>query len=411
MKITINQEACISCGICVKKSPKGFSLDDNSKAILLDVNAPCITDAAEKCPVKAITVTGEPTQPLTCDVPSDTLKADQDTSRDVWVFAEQWDGKLAGVTLQLLGKGRDLADQLGQRVVAVLLGHNISGLAQELINHQADVVYVADDPKLAHYQTVPYAKIISELVLNHQPRIFLYGASSIGRDLAPRIAQRVRTGLTADCTDLAIAADTGLLDQTRPAFGGNIMATIETPRHRPQMATVRPGIMKAKPVDPTRKGEIIKVEAKLSDTDLACQILAFAREDKANVNLEEARIIVSGGRGVGSKEGFQLLQDLADVLDGELGGSRVAVECNWIDHAHQVGQTGKAVSPELYIACGISGAIQHQAGMSKSRTIVAINKDPEAQIMAIADYAIVGDLHEVIPHLIKEIKSNKPVKA
>jgi len=259
--------------------------------------------------------------------------------------------------------------------------------------------------RFENYQTLPYTTLITRLIREHKPKIFLYGATFIGRDLAPRIAQRINSGLTADCTELTIEEGTGLLDQTRPAFGGNIMATIQTPDHRPQMATVRPGIMKMKAFDSDRVGEIIKVPVVLDDGDLASTIIEIAKDARKSVNLEEAKIIVSGGRGVGGKEGFGILEELSELLGAEVGGSRVAVENGWIEQDHQVGQTGKTVCPELYIACGISGSIQHRAGMSTSKIIVAINKDPDAQIFTVSDFGIVGDLHEVIPELAKELKA------
>lgn len=404
MKITIDTENCIGCGVCVNTCPKGYELNEEMKAEVINPRAPGIKEGAEDCPVDAITIEGEPEDILLLDeIPVAEEVRSEDDSRDVWVFAEQRGGKLAKVAIQLLGCARRLADELGHQVVAVLLGSNVEGLAKELIGYQADRVYIADDEELEHYKTLPYARMISDLITRYKPNICLYGATLIGRDLAPRIAQRINTGLTADCTELTIEEGTGLLDQTRPAFGGNIMATIQTPDHRPQMATVRPGIMKAKVYDPDRTGEIIPVEVELRDEDLITTILEIAKDARERVNLEEAKIIVSGGRGVGSKEGFKILEELAELLGAEVGGSRVAVENGWIEQDHQVGQTGKTVCPELYIACGISGSIQHRAGMLTSKIIVAINKDPDAQILTVSDYAIIGDLHEVVPLLTKEL--------
>ena len=402
MEVTIDRELCIGCAICVKQCPKGYELDDELIAVLISTRAPGIMETEEACPVGAIAITGEPDEIPVLEKVEPLVKVDE--SSDVWVFAEQREGKLAKVALQLLGRARDLADELEQKVVAVLIGHNITHLAKELIAYQADTVYIADDERLKDYLTLPFTTIITGLIKRYKPNIFLYGATFIGRDLAPRIAQRVNTGLTADCTRLTIEEDTGLLDQTRPAFGGNIMATIQTPDHRPQMATVRPGIMKVKPFDPDRSGEIINVTPEIEQDDLIARIIEVAKDSRAKVNLEEAKIIVSGGRGVGSKEGFVILEELAELLGAEVGGSRVAVESGFIEQDHQVGQTGKTVAPELYIACGISGSIQHRAGMSTSKIIVAINKDPEAQILTVSDYAIIGDLHEVIPVLTRELR-------
>jgi len=406
MEVTIDKEACIGCGLCVKECPKGYELDDEMKAAVLDISAPCLKIGEEACPVGAIVVTGEVEMAAEAmEEPEEKPAFVKDESGDVWVFAEQRDGKLVKVAVQLLGRARDLAEELGEKVVAVLLGSNIGELADELIGYQADKVYVADDVRFENYQTLPYTTLITRLIREHKPKIFLYGATFIGRDLAPRIAQRINSGLTADCTELTIEEGTGLLDQTRPAFGGNIMATIQTPDHRPQMATVRPGIMKMKAFDSDRVGEIIKVPVVLDDGDLASTIIEIAKDARKSVNLEEAKIIVSGGRGVGGKEGFGILEELSELLGAEVGGSRVAVENGWIEQDHQVGQTGKTVCPELYIACGISGSIQHRAGMSTSKIIVAINKDPDAQIFTVSDFGIVGDLHEVIPELAKEFKA------
>jgi electron transfer flavoprotein alpha subunit len=351
----------------------------------------------ESCPVEAI-------QEIEKEE-AETL--DFSDYKDVWVFAEQRGGQLTRVAYQLLGGGRALADELGQQLGAMLLGQDAKELSKELIAHGADKVYLADDPRLKNFQTDAYASVITTMIKEYKPNIVIYGATHIGRDLAPRIAQRLDLGLTADCTELTIDPEEKILLQTRPAFGGNIMATIITPRTRPQMATVRPGIMKELDVDSKRKGEIIDVTVTLKDDEIKTKILEIIKEAKKRVNLEEASIIVSGGRGVGGKEGFTIISELADILGGEVGGSRVAVEKGWIDQDHQVGQTGKTVRPSLYIACGISGSIQHRAGMQNSDLIVAINKDPDATIFKIAHYGIVGDLHEIVPLLIEEFKKLK----
>ncbi|EMT39010.1 electron transfer flavoprotein subunit alpha/FixB family protein [Thermoanaerobacter thermohydrosulfuricus] len=326
--------------------------------------------------------------------------------KDIWVFAEQREQRLMNVSLEILGEARKLADKKGVKACAVLVGYGVKGLADELIKYGADVVYVIDNPLLKNYTTEGYAKVIADLVNELKPEVILYGATYIGRDLAPRIASRLHTGLTADCTGLDID-ENGLLLQIRPAFGGNLIATIICPERRPQMATVRPGVMKKAPKDGKRKGEIIEIQANIKEGDIRTQIFDIIKEAKSKVNIEEADIIVSGGRGVGGAEGFKLIQQLADALGGVVGASRAAVDAGWISSDHQVGQTGKTVRPKLYVACGISGAIQHIAGMGNAKTIIAINKNPDAPIFKVADYGIVGDLFKVIPALIEEIKRIK----
>jgi electron transfer flavoprotein alpha subunit/ferredoxin len=406
MKVTINKEDCIGCGICVKQCPEGYSLNDEMKAIVKNPNAPGVKEAAEACPVAAITTEGKP-EPVAAYTKDQACEAKPSICdyHGVMIFAEQRGGELKKVSLELLGRGRGLADDLGVPLYAALLGHKVEGLAKALIAGGADKVYLAEDPKLEKYNTSCYAKVMCDLVNSEKPEIVLYGATHIGRDLAPRIAKRLDTGLTADCTELNIEAETKMLLQTRPAFGGNIMATIMCPDNRPQMSTVRPGIMKALESDKSRKGEVVKFHVKLTDADIMTHIIEIVKERKQVANLEDAKIIVSGGRGVRGVEGFKVIKALADVLNAEVGGSRVAVEKGWISKDHQVGQTGKSVRPNLYIACGISGSIQHRAGMQNSGCIVAINKDPNAQIFTIADIGLVGDLFEVIPALIEELKA------
>ncbi|MFP4054884.1 MAG: electron transfer flavoprotein subunit alpha/FixB family protein [Phycisphaerae bacterium] len=332
---------------------------------------------------------------------------------EVWVFAEQEEGKLSDVPLELLGKGRELADTLGVPLAAVLLGESVQELSSSLIAHGADKVYLVEDPKLAHYQTASYRKAICHLIEQYKPQICLYGATPMGRDLAPTVASEMKCGLTADCTDLQIGSHTdprtkveheNLLLQIRPAFGGNIIATIVNPERWPQMATVREGVMPMPEPDDARKGEVVQVEAPLGDFELPLEILESHRREK-KVNLKAARIIVAGGAGVGSKENFKLIWDLAHVLGAAVGGSRAAVDLGFVDHDHQIGQTGTTVRPALYIAVGLSGAIQHRAGMEESAKIIAINNDPDAPIFQIANYGIVGDLNDVLPKMIKAIRS------
>jgi len=337
---------------------------------------------------------------------------DVNKNGEVWVFAEQHGAQLEDTPLELLSKARHLADTLGVEVAALLLGDDVNALAQRLIQCGADKVYLAEDPKLKTYQTASYAKVICDLIEKHAPQIVLYGATPVGRDLAPRIASAMKAGLTADCTDLQIGdhkiAKTGavyenLLLQIRPAFGGNIIATIINYDRWPQMATVREGVMVMPDPDSRRTGTIVKERASLSASDLPLELLQEERREK-KVNLKASRLIVAGGAGVGSKENFQQVWDLANCLGAAVGGTRAAVDLGYVDHDHQIGQTGTTVRPSLYITLGISGAIQHQAGMDQSQKIIAVDCDPEAPIFGVAHYKIVGDLNEVVPKMIKAIR-------
>lgn len=328
-------------------------------------------------------------------------------NRQVWVFIEQEEGCIAPVSLELLSKARELADRLEGSVYGLLMGSAVAGLATQIIHHGADGVLLADHPELATYRTLPYARVAIVLARERQPYIFLLGATPVGRDLAPRIASALRAGLTADCTALQIGAFerkgetySDLLYQIRPAFGGNIIATIVNPRMHPQMATVREGVMKQGQPDETRTGAIERIEPRFDERDLVLQVLE-RQVREPTCNLKGASIIVAGGAGVGSRENFSLIHDLAHTLGGEVAGSRAAVDAGFISHEHQVGQTGVTVRPRLYIACGISGAVQHCAGMAQSSKIVAINTDPAAPIFKIAHYKIVGDLNQVIPWMIR----------
>lgn len=332
--------------------------------------------------------------------------------RDVWVFIEQEAGRIAPVSLELVCKARELADRLQSRVCALLIGHEVAELAEEVIRYGADTVLLAEHKELAQYRTLPYARVAVDLARERRPYIFLLGATPIGRDLAPRIASALRAGLTADCTGLQIGdyenqgrTYKDLLYQIRPAFGGNIIATIVNPETRPQMATVREGVMRLGEPVATRQGRVERFLPRFEPGDLVLQVLA--RETSApTCNLKNASIIVAGGAGVGSKENFRLIYELAEVLGAEVGASRAAVDAGFISHEHQVGQTGMTVRPRLYIACGISGAVQHRAGMDQSGTIIAINTDPNAPIFQIAHYKIVGDLNQVIPLLIRACKES-----
>ena len=324
-------------------------------------------------------------------------------SKNVFVIAEQRDGKIMKVSYELIGKARELANDLGQDVIAVLMGSGIEAVAGDVAKAGADKVIVVDDPMLAEYVTEPYAKAATAVIKANDPEIVLFGASSIGRDLAPRVSARIHTGLTADCTKLEIDPETKLLNMTRPAFGGNIMATILCADHRPQMATVRPGVMQA--LESCDKvGEVEKFAVEFTAADMNVEICEVVKTDKKAVDITEAKILVSGGRGLGSAEGFAQLKDLADVLGGEVSASRAAVDNGWIEKDRQVGQTGKTVRPDLYVACGISGAIQHAAGMEESEFIVAINKEETAPIFSICDLGIVGDLNKIVPKLTEALK-------
>lgn len=334
------------------------------------------------------------------------MKQDIGQYKDIWVFAEQRQGKIQPVVIELLGEGKKLAEARGVSVNAILLGENTEEMTKELISYGAEKVYVGDSKLLAKFTTDGYTKVIAEAIHKYKPEIVLVGATHIGRDLAPRIASRVDTGLTADCTKLEIDPEDGKLKQTRPAFGGNIMATIICPENRPQMSTVRPGVMDKANKNEDLQGEIINLTLNLKREDIRTEVIETVISDKEMVSLVDANFIVSGGLGLKSAKGFELLQELADSLNGVVAASRAAVDAGWTDHSRQVGQTGVTVKPNIYIACGISGAIQHLAGMKSSDMIIAINKDPQAPIFSIADYGIVGDLYEVVPQIIESLKSN-----
>lgn len=321
----------------------------------------------------------------------------------VWVIGEQREGKINPVTIELIGEGRKLADQLGKELAVVIAGYEVEKEVKELLHYSVDKVYYINDPLLKDFTTDGYAISIANLIERKKPEVVLVGATSIGRDIAPRIAGKVGTGLTADCTKLEIDSTDNKLLQTRPAFGGNLMATIVCPKNRPQMSTVRPGVMAKVVRNESETGILEVVTPELTEKMIRTRLVEILPQEKKSVNLTDARIIVSGGRGLKRAEGFELIKELADKLGAEIGASRAAVDSGWIEHSHQVGQTGTTVRPELYIACGISGAIQHLAGMSDSKYIVAINKDAKAPIFSICDYGIVGDLYEIIPEMIESL--------
>jgi electron transfer flavoprotein alpha subunit/NAD-dependent dihydropyrimidine dehydrogenase PreA subunit len=392
MNVWVEVDLCNGCKRCLKACPYGAVELKDEKAMILERCTSCGA-CLEVCKQNAILTDAKPKT-----IP------DFSDRKGVWVFAEQRDGKLSRVSLELLGKAQELAGALNQEVSALLLGYEVEELTKTLMRYGADNVFLAEQLTLKDYRTIAYAKVIEELVNHHKPNILLMGATHIGRDLAPRVSRRVGAGLTADCTELVIDPEEGILLQTRPAFGGNVMATIANRYSRPQMATVRPGVMEAKE-NPGHKGNLIKYEVSLSEEEIATKVLKVVKEKRKAVDLSKAKVIVAGGRGVGDATGFRVLEELAAAVNGEVAGTRVAVEEGWIPAERQVGQTGQSVRPELYIACGISGAIQHRAGMMNARYIIAVNKDPRAPIFQISDWSIVGDLHEVVPEMIGQLRN------
>lgn len=324
---------------------------------------------------------------------------------NVWVIAEQNNGKIAPVTIELIGEGRKLADVLGKELMVVVAGYNMKAEVEELLHYGVNKAFYIESALLEKFSTDGYVKVFADLIKERKPEIVLVGASSIGRDIGPRLAGRIGTGLTADCTKLEIDETDHKLLSTRPAFGGNLMATIVCPKNRPQMSTVRPGVMEKASYHETPMGDLEVITPELKAEDIRTTLEKVIVDENKKVNLVDAKIVVSGGRGLKTAEGFEMIKELADALGGVVGSSRACVEAGWIDVSHQVGQTGTTVRPDLYIACGISGAIQHLAGMSESKYIVAINKDSKAPIFDVCDYGIVGDLNKVLPAMIEDIKN------
>ena len=394
--LKINEEVCIGCAICEDSCPFGAIKVVDGLAKVGDTCTLCGA-RVESCSVEA----------LVLEVAKREVRDDLSTWKGVWVFCEYRRGELASVSSELLGIGRKLADQRQVELGAVLLGHGLGETASLLIGHGADMVYVVDDPALQEFREDCYARVTTFLIREYRPEIVLAGATAIGRSFIPGVATALNAGLTADCTKLEIRAGDGALLQTRPAFGGNIMATIVCESSRPQMATVRPKVMKALEFDASRKGEVVAVNPPADLLQSRVRFVESVVGEASKVNIQDADILVSGGRGLETAKGFELLRQLADVLGAKVSASRAVVDAGWIPYPHQVGQTGKTVAPKLYIACGISGAIQHVAGMQSAEIIVAINRDANASIFNVADYGIVGDLYEIIPKLIVKLEGRR----
>ncbi len=394
--LKVSSELCIGCGICEESCPFGAISVEDGLAVIGDTCTLCGA-CVDSCEVEA----------LSLDVQEKQVQEDLASWTGVSVFCEFRGGELATVSLELLGIGRELANQRGVSLSALLIGHQTGETAARLIGHGADVVYVADHEALREFRDDCYSAVSASVIREYKPEIVLAGATAIGRSFIPGVATDLNAGLTADCTKLEIRVEDGALLQTRPAFGGNIMATIVCESSRPQMATVRPKVMKALEFDSSRSGEIIKVTLSEEMVKSRVHVIESVVAEASQVNIQEADILVSGGRGLESAKGFALIRQLAEVMGARVSASRAVVDAGWIPYPHQVGQTGKTVAPKLYIACGISGAVQHVAGMQSAETIVAINRDENATIFNVADFGIVGDLFEIIPKLIRKIEEHR----
>jgi electron transfer flavoprotein alpha subunit len=394
--LIIDSEKCIGCGVCEANCAFGAITVEEGCAVVDDSCTLC-GSCVDTCETEALHIEGG----------AKKIQADLDSWSGIWVFAEYRQGKIALVSYELLGVGRELADQRGVSLSAVIFGSGVETETGSLIASGADRVYFADDPRLEHFREDVYGRALEELIRQYKPEVVLAGATAIGRSFIPQVANALGAGLTADCTQLAIREEDGMLLQTRPAFGGNIMATIECPHTRPQMATVRPKVMRPAKVDENRQGEVIRIVPSDSALNSQVVVLESIQDERDNVNIQEVDILVAGGRGLDNEKGFELIRELAKELGGAVAASRAAVDAGWIPYPHQVGQTGKTVCPKLYIACGISGAIQHAVGMQSAETIVAINKDKNAPIFDIATYSLVGDLFDIVPLLAAKIRESR----
>ncbi|NLW17252.1 MAG: electron transfer flavoprotein subunit alpha [Firmicutes bacterium] len=396
--IRVEPAKCVACGQCVGACPFGqIQLQDDVATI------------GEGCTLCGSCVSACPLDAIEMET-SQAASVDLSDYKGILVWAEQSEGQVKPVTFELLGEARRLAEQLQAPVAVALLGEDMTTAAASCIHYGADRVYLVDDPRLAGFNDEIYAAVMEQVIELYKPEILLMGATTYGRSLAPRLASRLHTGLTADCTQLAIDPDSRLLLQTRPAFGGNLMATITCPRHRPQMATVRPGVMRALSPDAGGQGQIVPPPVEIPETT-RIRVLEVCQTLAEDVDLTAAEVVVAAGKGVGSAANMQAIEELAQLLGGVVGATRPVVDAGWIDYSHQIGQTGKTVSPKLYIACGISGAVQHTVGMQGAETIVAINKDPEAPIFQIAHYSLVGDVMEIVQALIEELRSRSAISS
>jgi electron transfer flavoprotein alpha subunit len=392
-RLLIDKDTCTGCESCIPACPFG-ALSMKEGIAVVDEKCNFCGACVDVCPVSAITLEKE----------EKAVTIDTSAYKDVWIFIEHEQGKVTNVSFELLGEGRKLADVLGCRLCGMVFGEKVDDFVKEAIAYGAEKTYVTESPVLKQYRSDPYTAAAVNLIRKYKPEIVLFGATTQGRDFAGAVATTLETGLTADCTGLDIDSETKYLKQTRPAFGGNIMATIlDYPNYRPQMATVRPKVFPMPKKDESRKGEVIREPLLITEEQVRTKVLEFIKGTEA-INIVDAEIIVSGGRGVGSGENFKVIRELAQILGAAVGASRAAVDSGWIPYEHQVGQTGRTVRPKIYIASGISGAIQHLAGMKTSDIIIAINKDPEAPIFKLATYGIIGDLFTVLPMLKDEFK-------